>query len=122
MDKLVLAAMAVCASATCAATDVGGWQVPGNWEVRISEKGAVQEWTGKTWCGHIQGMCATSNALYFVFHNQIVKTDLVGAAAEARRESREASRRHLLVERPPLHDRPQFPRFKAKNHLKTLSL
>ena len=64
--------------ATCASADVGSWQVPGNWEVRVTEQGAVKEWTGKTWCGHIQGMCATSNALYFAFHNQIVKTDWYG--------------------------------------------
>ena len=71
-------AAAIATTAICAFADLGDWQVPGNWEVRISEKGAVQEWTGKTWCGHIQGMCATSNALYFAFHNQIVKTDWWG--------------------------------------------
>ena len=76
--KTVIFSVAVASAAACAATAVGGWRVPGNWEVRISEKGAVQEWTGKTWCGHVQGMCATSNALYFAFHNQIVKTDWYG--------------------------------------------
>ena len=65
-------------AAGCAAAAPGDWAVPGNWEVRVSEQGAVREWTGKTWCGHIQGMCATSNALYFAFHNQIVKTDWCG--------------------------------------------
>ena len=69
---------AIIATAMCAVADLGDWQVPGNWEVRVSEQGAVKEWTGKTWCGHIQGMCATSNALYFAFHNQIVKTDWYG--------------------------------------------
>ena len=77
MNRLGL--VAVCASVTwCALAKGADWHVPGNWEVRVSEKGAVQEWTGKTWCGHIQGMCATSNALYFAFHNQIVKTDWYG--------------------------------------------
>ena len=61
-----------------AAAVPGDWQVPGSWEVRVSERGTVREWTDKTWCGHIQGMCATSNALYFAFHNQIVKTDWWG--------------------------------------------
>ena len=60
------------------AADVGAWQVPGDWEVRVTEQGAVREWTGKTWCGHVQGMCVSSNALYFAFHNQIVKTDWYG--------------------------------------------
>ena len=62
----------------CAAADFGAWQVPGDWEVRVTEQGAVREWTGKTWCGHVQGMCVSSNALYFAFHNQIVKTDWYG--------------------------------------------
>ena len=41
-------ATAVAATATCAFADLGDWQVPGNWEVRVSEQGAVKEWTGKT--------------------------------------------------------------------------
>ena len=57
---------------------VGAWRVPGDWEVRVTEQGAVREWTDKTWCGHVQGMCATSNALFFSFHNQVVKTDWKG--------------------------------------------
>ena len=67
-----------CLLAVGSAADVGAWQVPGDWEVRVTEQGAVREWTGKTWCGHVQGMCVSSNALYFAFHNQIVKTDWYG--------------------------------------------
>ena len=54
-----------------------GWMVP-SWDVRLSESGAVEEWVGTTWCGHAQGMCVTSNALFFAFRNQIVKTDWYG--------------------------------------------
>ena len=74
-NRCVFAAVALAAGM---AADACAWDVPGGWEVRITEQGAVREWTGKTWCGHIQGMCATSNALYFAFHNQIVKTDWYG--------------------------------------------
>ena len=52
-----------CLLAVGSAADVGAWQVPGDWEVRVTEQGAVREWTGKTWCGHVQGMCVSSNAL-----------------------------------------------------------
>lgn len=54
-----------------------GWTVP-SWDLRLSEPGAVEERIGATWCGHAQGMCVTSNALYFSFRNQIVKTDWYG--------------------------------------------
>ena len=54
-----------------------GWMVP-SWDLRLSESGAVEEWIGTTWCGHAQGMCVTSNALFFAFRNQIVKTDWYG--------------------------------------------
>ena len=53
------------------------WQVP-SWDLRLSEPGAVEERIGASWCGHAQGMCVTSNALYFAFRNQIVKTDWYG--------------------------------------------
>ena len=56
---------------------VQAWQVP-SWDARITEQGAVKEWIGKTWCGHVQGMCVSSNAFYFSFHNQILKTDWYG--------------------------------------------
>ena len=36
-------AVAVSLLAACAVADAGDWQVPGNWEVRITEKGAVKE-------------------------------------------------------------------------------
>ena len=51
------------------------WQVPGNWEVRVSEQGAVKEWTGKTWCGHIQGMCGREHRCTFpqTHHGQFME-------------------------------------------------
>ena len=69
------AAVIVGIAFACAAQ---AWQVP-SWDARLTEAGAVQEWDGaRVWCGHVQGMCATSNALYFAYHNQIVKTDWYG--------------------------------------------
>ena len=56
---------------------VGSWQVP-SWNMILSEQGAVTEKIDGTWCGHVQGMCVTSNAFYFAYHNQIVKTDWSG--------------------------------------------
>ena len=53
------------------------WKVP-NWCPIVSEQGAVKEWIGKTWSGHVQGMCVSSNAIYLSFHDQIVKTDWYG--------------------------------------------
>ena len=57
--------------------DAGTWKVP-SWQAFLSAPDAVKkiinEKDGK--CpGHSQGMCVTSNAFYFSFHNQIVKTD-----------------------------------------------
>ena len=59
--------------------DTGVWSVP-NWATIVTEPGAIQEQYGKTkkWCGHVQGMCVSSNAIYFSFHDQIVKTDWYG--------------------------------------------
>ena len=54
-----------------------GWQVP-SWSMLLSERGAVTETIDGTWCGHVQGMCVTSNAFFFAYHNQIVKTDWNG--------------------------------------------
>ncbi|MBQ7188843.1 MAG: hypothetical protein IJR99_05445 [Kiritimatiellae bacterium] len=59
------------------ACSVYAWKVP-SWDPRLTEAGAVQEFVNKTWCGHVQGMCANSNALYFAYHTQIVKTDWLG--------------------------------------------
>ena len=72
-------AAAVAASAQCGAIDLEkeNWKVP-NWNIIITEPGAVQKWIGKTWSGHCQGMCVSSNAIYFSFHDQIVKTDWQG--------------------------------------------
>ena len=67
--------LAVCAAG--AVLSLCAWQVP-SWDARLTEPGAVLGMIGKTWCGHVQGMCATSNALYFAFHNQILKTDWYG--------------------------------------------
>ena len=58
-------------------TAAAEWKVP-NWCPIVTEQGAVKEWIGKTWSGHVQGMCVSSNALYFSFHDQIVKTDWYG--------------------------------------------
>ena len=54
-----------------------GWTVP-SWNMILSERGAVTEKIDGTWCGHVQGMCVTSNAFFFAYHNQIVKTDWHG--------------------------------------------
>lgn len=72
--KTVAAAM--CGLFSCASA-LAGWKVP-NWCPIATEQGAVKEWIGKTWCGHVQGMCVSSNALYFSYHDQIVKTDWFG--------------------------------------------
>ena len=76
MNMSILLATSLIASGYAIA-DAGAWQVP-SWDARLTESGAVQGMTGETWCGHVQGMCATSNALYFAFHNQILKTDWYG--------------------------------------------
>ena len=75
-------AVGVVALGACAAQ---AWQVP-SWDARITEAGAIREWSdktlyghkGKTWCGHVQGMCVSSNAMYFSYHTQILKTDWYG--------------------------------------------
>ena len=71
MKRVVMAACGLVAGAAFA------WQVP-SWDPRLTEVGAVKEFVNKTWCGHVQGMCANSNALYFAYHTQIVKTDWLG--------------------------------------------
>ena len=76
MNMSILLATSLIASGYAFA-HAGAWQVP-SWDARLTESGAVQGMTGETWCGHVQGMCATSNALYFAFHNQILKTDWCG--------------------------------------------
>ena len=73
MNRLGFAAAAALV-AGCAIADVGDWKVP-NWTTIVTEPGAIQKWIGKTWSGHCQGMCVSSNAIYFSFHDQIVKTD-----------------------------------------------
>ena len=70
---------AVAAMAQCGAIDLAkeNWKVP-NWCPIVTQEGAVKEWIGRTWSGHVQGMCVSSNALFFSFHDQIVKTDWYG--------------------------------------------
>ncbi|MBQ3290535.1 MAG: hypothetical protein IJH50_14125 [Kiritimatiellae bacterium] len=68
------AAAATALLVLCAA---GSWQVP-SWNMVLSERGAVTELIDSTWCGHVQGMCVTSNAFFFAYHDQIVKTDWQG--------------------------------------------
>ena len=85
MDKRLMtigaAAFVAAAAGTCGAIDLAKefWQVP-NWTTIVTEPGAIQEQYGRTknWCGHVQGMCVSSNAIYFSFHDQIVKTDWFG--------------------------------------------
>ena len=79
MKKTVIGAMLACAVVNCGAIDLAKekWTVP-SWDPRLTEEGAVKEFVKKVWCGHVQGMCATSNALYFAYHTQIVKTDWQG--------------------------------------------
>ncbi len=74
--KTALAAAVACA-AGCALADAGNWKTP-TWQSFITEPGAVAKILGDTCPGHAQGMCATSNAFFFSFHNQVVKTDWRG--------------------------------------------
>ena len=74
----IFAAWALCASGAGSAPK---WQPDWKtekWDLRLTEPGAVRGMIGKTWCGHVQGMCATTNSFYFSFHNQILKTDWLG--------------------------------------------
>ena len=57
--------------------DAGDWKVP-RWWAFLSVPDAVKKVVDGKCSGHVQGMCVTSNALYFSFHNQIVKTDWKG--------------------------------------------
>ena len=72
-----IATLSLLAVFGCFAASALAWEVP-SWDPRITETGAVKEFVNKTWCGHVQGMCANSNALYFAYHTQIVKTDWLG--------------------------------------------
>ena len=80
MNRIAFAlAVAIATVVRCDAIDLSGknWKVP-SWDPRLTQAGAVKEFVDKTWCGHVQGMCANSNALYFAYHTQIVKTDWCG--------------------------------------------
>ncbi len=69
-----LVAVFIIAVSSLAYGDAGTWKVP-SWQVFLSAPDAVKKVVGGKCSGHVQGMCVTSNALYFSFHNQIVKTD-----------------------------------------------
>ena len=75
-NRVVLIVAAALVQAALPSTN-DTWKVP-NWNTIVTEQGAVNQWDGKVWCGHVQGMCVSSNAIYFSFHNQIVKTDWYG--------------------------------------------
>ena len=68
-------AVAVAVAFSMAAS--AGWKVP-NWSTIVTEMEATNQWDGKVWCGHVQGMCVSSNAIYLSYHNQIIKTDWFG--------------------------------------------
>ena len=79
MKRTVIGMIMACVAVSCGAIDLAkeNWKVP-SWDPRLTEEGAVKEFVKKVWCGHVQGMCASSNALYFAYHTQIVKTDWQG--------------------------------------------
>ena len=79
MKRTVFGMIMACVAVSCGAIDLAkeNWKVP-SWDPRLTEEGAVKEFVKKVWCGHVQGMCASSNALYFAYHTQIVKTDWQG--------------------------------------------
>ena len=78
MRKAALLAAGVLSAGASAA-----WEMP-NLGAVVTPPGAIREYIGKTWCGHVQGMCVSSNAIYFSFHNQLVKTDWFGRLLERR--------------------------------------
>ncbi|MBQ2631067.1 MAG: hypothetical protein IJG13_15440 [Kiritimatiellae bacterium] len=57
--------------------EAGNWKVP-SWSPVLTAPDAVKKVIDGKCPGHSQGMCATSNALFFSFHNQVVKTDWKG--------------------------------------------
>ena len=71
------AAVAAVALAGNASADAGNWKVP-SWRAYLSVPEAVKKVVNGKCSGHSQGMCVTSNAFFFSFHNQIVKTDWKG--------------------------------------------
>lgn len=68
----------IAAAALCACV-AQAWEVP-SWDARVTESGTISNRVNGVWCGHVQGMCVTSNAMYFSYHNQILKTDWYGRA------------------------------------------
>ena len=76
MKNHAFAAGIALAAALCARAECGTWRVP-TYDPVSSAPEAIHTSLG-TWCGHVQGMAATSNAFFFSLHNQIVKTDWCG--------------------------------------------
>ena len=73
--KVSIVLLAMMASAAFA--EIGAWKVP-RWSPVLTAPDAVKKVIDGKCPGHSQGMCATSNALFFSFHNQVVKTNLAG--------------------------------------------
>ena len=76
MRRFLIAGL-LCAACGAAPADAGAWKVP-SWWAFLSAPDAVKKVVDGKCSGHAQGMCVTSNAFYFSFHNQIVKTDWKG--------------------------------------------
>ena len=76
IGKTILS-IAVLMATGCVWADAGNWKVP-RWWAFLSAPDAVKKVVNGKCSGHSQGMCVTSNAFYFSFHNQIVKTDWKG--------------------------------------------
>ena len=50
------------------------WDIP-SWDARLTAPGAL-----KNGSFHVQGMCVSSNAIYFAMYDQLLKTDWMGRA------------------------------------------
>ena len=77
MSGKTILSIAILVATGCAWADAGNWKVP-RWWAFLSAPDAVKKVVDGKCSGHVQGMCVTSNAFYFSFHNQIVKTDWKG--------------------------------------------
>ena len=77
MKRSMMLAAIVALATGIAFADAGNWKVP-RWWAFLSAPDAVKKVVNGKCSGHSQGMCVTSNAFFFSFHNQIVKTDWKG--------------------------------------------